>query len=204
MFCNWRVEVVRAVPGPDVAQGAELRMALQAGRQAAISGMVIPGPAGEVAPGGAMALEPPHDLDARPVRHCEAGPAAPVPDLQPVRGIEEPADIAGAGLGDVETERRPGQRGHGSGPVARGVGNPAWRRRGPGGVCAGTVRRDAARGRSGRRQVPEARQGGLPARVHGLGVVQEFGVLTAPGVALVTAHQQVFGIVGPVNSPAGA
>ena len=111
------VDAVGAVPGPDVPEDAEPGVAPEGGRQAAVSGMAMPGPAAEVAPCRAMALDAPHDLDAGPVRHREAGTAAAAPELQPVRGIEEPAGEAGAGLGNVEAERRPRQGGHRQGPA---------------------------------------------------------------------------------------
>ncbi len=129
------VEVKRTVPALKVAQGAELGMAPQIRRQAAVSGVVVPEPASKVSPGRSVALYPPRDLQARPVGRGETAQTALAPEFQPVRGIEEPACEAGAGLWDVQAERRPGQGGGPSKLVPQGVRGldprlpcRAWRR----------------------------------------------------------------------------
>ena len=70
------VDAVGAVPGPDVPEDAEPGVAPEVGRQAAVSGMVMPGPAAEVAPCRAMALDAPHDI-SMPARFGTARRATP-------------------------------------------------------------------------------------------------------------------------------
>ena len=100
-----------AVPGGDAPEGAELGMAPEALGQGAVAGMMVPGPAIEVAPGRAAALGHPHEFQARAKGRCAVAEAAPALELQPVRGIEDMAHPGRAGLGDVQAKGRFRQHG---------------------------------------------------------------------------------------------
>ena len=132
------VEVERGIPALEVAQYGQLREMAKAFRQPGISGVVVSGPAVQVAEGRAVALDPPDQLKARAVRHGEAARMERTPEREPVGGIEDPVDPARAGLRDVQADRRAGQHRRVRGPGVKGRdGNSARNRRRPSGLPSG-------------------------------------------------------------------